>query len=146
MVHESPVNRDYSDIVARLGGARNLETSSRETKAFLRARVIANAVDLLRLILAYCLGERGLRSAAAWASGVGFVDISSVARLYRLRQCGDWLSLLVGQTLAFDAPEAAQGRLIRLIDATTAPKAGAHLLMILLLEPLEDELEDSRRW
>jgi len=125
MTNESLVNRDWTHIVARLGGATRLEASAHETKAFLRARVIENAVDLLRMILAYCLGERGLRSTAAWASAVGLVDISNVALLYRLRQCGDWLALLVGQTLAFDAPKAAQGRLIRLIDATTVVKAGA---------------------
>lgn len=70
-------------------------------------------------------GRTGLRSTAAWASAAGLVDISNVGLLYRLRQCGDWLALLIGQTLAFDAPKAAQGRLIRLIDATTVPKAGA---------------------
>jgi hypothetical protein len=125
MTHESLVNRDWKHIVARLGGATNLEVSARETKALLRARAIASAVDLLRMILAYCLGAGGLRSTTAWASAIGLVDISNVALLYRLRQCGDWLALLVGQTLAFDAPKVAQGRLIRLVDATMVPKAGA---------------------
>jgi Transposase DDE domain len=41
-----------------------------------------------------------------------------------LRQCGDWLAMLVGQVLAAGAPKASQGRLIRIIDATTVPKAG----------------------
>lgn len=108
----------------RLGGAAALEASARETKAFVRARVIETAVDLLRLVLAYCLGERGLRSTAAWATSIGLVDISNVALLYRLRQCGDWLAVLVGRALAAAAPEASRGRLIRLIDATTVPKAG----------------------
>jgi hypothetical protein len=125
MNNESLVNRDWSHIVAGLGGAAHLESSARQSKAFLRARVIENAGDLLRMILAYCLGERGLRSTAAWACAVGLVDISNVALLYRLRQCGNWLALLVGQTLASNAPKAAQGRLIRLIDATTVPKAGS---------------------
>jgi hypothetical protein len=125
MTNESLLDRDWKLIVDRLGGRTSLETSARDTKAFLRARVVENAVDLLRMIFAYCLGPRGLRSTAAWASAVGLVDISNVALLYRLRQCGDWLTLLVGQTLAVDAPKAAQGRLIRLIDATTVPKAGA---------------------
>jgi hypothetical protein len=91
----------------------------------LRPREITNAVDLLRLILAYCLGERGLRSTAAWAVSVGLADISNVALLYRLRQCGDWLALLVGQALASSAPQASLGRMIRVIDATTVPKKGA---------------------
>jgi hypothetical protein len=124
MTHESLCNEDWSSVVARLGGAETLVKSARETKAFLRARSITGAVDLLRLILAYCLGERGLRSTAAWATSVGLVDISNVALLYRLRQCGDWFAVLVGQALAAAAPQASRGRLIRIIDATTVPKAG----------------------
>jgi hypothetical protein len=118
------VNEDWSSIVARLGGADALNATARETKAFLRPRQITNAVDLLRLILAYCLGERGLRLTAAWATSMGLVNISNVALLYRLRQCGDWLAMLVGHALAGAAPKASHGRLIRIIDATTVPKKG----------------------
>jgi hypothetical protein len=124
MRHESLVNEDWTNVVVQLGGVETLNVTARETKAFLRPREITNAVDLLRLILAYCLGERGLRSTAAWAVSVGLVDISSVALLYRLRQCGDWLALLVGQVLADAAPQASRGRMIRIIDATTVPKKG----------------------
>lgn len=124
MIHESLLNRDWQNVVARLGGATKLDASARETKAFLRPREIKSAVDLLRMILAYCLGERGLRLTAAWATSVGLVDISNVALLYRLRQCGDWLALLVGEALSAAAPPASRGRLIRIIDATTVPKAG----------------------
>ncbi len=124
MTHESLTNEDWTGVVARLGGAEALGASARATKAFLRPREIANAVDLLRLILAYCLGERGLRSTAAWATSVGLVDISNVALLYRLRQCGDWLAVLVGQALAAAAPQASHGRMIRIVDATAVPKAG----------------------
>jgi hypothetical protein len=44
--------------VVRLGGAAALEQSARDTKAFLRARAVATGVDLLRLILTYCLRVR----------------------------------------------------------------------------------------
>jgi hypothetical protein len=124
MTHEAVVDRDWREIVERLGGAAALEASARETKAFLRARVVDSAVSLLRLILAYCLSERGLRSTAAWATSIGLVDISNVALLYRLRQSGDWLAVLVGRALAAAAPQGSRGRLIRIIDATTVPKAG----------------------
>jgi len=124
MTHESLVNRDWADVVARLGGAETLNQTARETKAFLRPREIKNAVDLLRLILAYCLSERGLRLTAAWATSVGLVDVSCVAVLYRLRQCGDWFALLVGQVLSAAAPKASRNRLIRIVDATTVPKKG----------------------
>ena len=124
MRHESLLNRDWAGIVARLGGAETLNVTARETKAFVRPREISNAVDLLRLILAYCLGDSGLRLTAAWATSVGLVDISNVALLYRLRQCGDWLAVLVGRALAAAGPKASRGRLIRIIDATTVPKKG----------------------
>src|SRR5216683_414597 len=124
MRHESLVNEDWTSVVVRLGGAATLASTARETRAFLRPRVFENAVDLLRMVLAYCLGEGGLRSTAAWASAVGLVDVSNVALLYRLRQCGDWLALLVGQMLAAAAPQASRGRMIRIIDATTVPKKG----------------------
>jgi hypothetical protein len=124
MNHEALVNRDWQNVVERLGGAEGLEISARDTAAFRRARVIDGAVDLLRIILAYCLGESGLRATAAWAASIGLVDISNVALLYRLRQCGGWLAFLVGRVLACGAPEASRGRLIRIIDATAVPQAG----------------------
>jgi hypothetical protein len=124
MTNESLLNDDWGSVVARLGGAERLDALARETKAFVRPRQISNAVDLLRLILAYCLGERGLRATASWAASVGLVNISNVAVLYRLRQCGDWLAALIGQVLAAGVPKAGRGRMIRIIDATTVPKAG----------------------
>jgi len=124
MTHESLSSRDWQSVINRLGGANALAVSAKETKAFLRPREVRSAVDLLRMILAYCLGESGLRSTAAWATSIGLVDISNVALLYRLRQCGDWLALLVGRALRAGAPKAAKGRLIRIVDGTTVPKAG----------------------
>ena len=47
-----------------------------------------------------------------------------VGLLYRLRRCGDWLALLVGHVLANHAPKLGHGRLIRIIDASSVPKAG----------------------
>lgn len=124
MTHESLVNEDWSRVVARLGGAELLEASARETKAFTRRREIPDAVALLRLMLAYCLGEGGFRSTAAWAASIGLADISNVALFYRLRQCNDWFALLVERLLGAAAPQVGRGRLIRIVDATTVPKAG----------------------
>lgn len=124
MIHESLTGRDWQAVVDRLGGSAALTASARETKAFVRPRAIGSAVDLLRMVLAYCLNHGGLRSTTAWAASIGFVDVSNVALLYRLRQCGDWLAVLVGHALATAAPKASRGRLIRIVDATTVPKAG----------------------
>ena len=124
MADESLLNEDWTRVVRQLGGAAQLEKSARETKAFTRRRQIPDAVTLLRLMMAYCLGERGLRSTAAWAASVGLADLSSVALFYRLRQCDDWFAALVEGLLAVAAPKASRGRLIRIIDATTVPQAG----------------------
>src|SRR5260370_2271256 len=124
MTHESLLNQDWEYLVKRLGGAAFLERSARETGAFLQARVIKNAVDVLRLLLAYCLGDHGLRLTAAWVTSMGLVNISAPALLYRLRQSGDWLSFLIDQMLCAAAPKASRGRLIRIIDGTSVPKAG----------------------
>jgi hypothetical protein len=124
MTHVSLLNRDWELVVKRLGGADALETSARETKALRRARMVDSAVTLLRLVLAYCLGEQGLRSTAAWATSIGLIDISNVALLYRLRQCGGWLTTLIGRLLSAAAPTASHGRLIRIIDGTAVAQAG----------------------
>src|SRR5215470_16047762 len=124
MTRGTLLDQDWVDVVERLGGAELLARSARDTRAFMRPRVIQHAADLLRLVLAYCLGESGLRATAAWATSIGLVNLSNVALLYRLRQCGDWLSLLIGRVLAAGVPSASQGRLIRIVDATAVPQAG----------------------
>jgi hypothetical protein len=110
--------------VERLGGSNVIAASARASGAFRRARGFDDAVDLLRMVLAYCLGDKGLRLTAAWGASVGLADVSNVALLKRLRNCGDWLAVLVGRALAKSAPEHARGRLIRIVDGTTVPKAG----------------------
>ena len=99
MTYRSLLNEDWPAIVERLGGAGALEESARNAKAFLRARTFENAIDMLRMILAYCLGGGGLRSTVAWAASIGLADVANTALLYRLRQSGDWLAWLVGQAL-----------------------------------------------
>lgn len=125
MSSESLFGHDWLEIIERLGGSRVVESSARETKAFTRARKLTCAADMLRLILSYCLCSMSLRSTAAWASAVELAKISDVALLYRLRQSATWLQWLVGQALQRRNPRSMQGRLIRIIDGTNVPKAGA---------------------
>ena len=125
MRHESLINEDWERTVERLGGVESLSASARESKAFLRARAVRSPIDLLRLTLAYCLGHVGLRATAAWAQAMGLAGLSDVALLERLRNTGKWLSRLVARLLEQGCPEAAKGRRIRLLDATSVAKAGA---------------------
>jgi len=124
MTHESLLNELWQTTLSRLGGVAAIDASARERRAFLRPREVKSATDLLRLILAYCLGGMGLRSTSAWAASVGLADLSNVALLQRLRNSGAWMEHLVGQLLGGGAMPAAGGRRIRLLDGTTVPKAG----------------------
>jgi Transposase DDE domain len=124
MTHESLLNELWQATLTQLGGAAAIEASARETRAFLRGRAVKCATDLLRLILAYCLGGMGLRSTSVWAASAGLADLSNVALLKRLRNCGAWMEHLVGKLLVAGAAPAAGGRRIRLLDGTTVPKAG----------------------
>jgi hypothetical protein len=124
MGHESLLNELWQSSLARLGGEAAIEASARELGAFQRARAVGCATDLLRLILAYCLGGMGLRTTSAWASSVGLADLSNVALLKRLRKCRAWMEYLAGALLGADVQPAAKGRRIRLLDGTTVPKAG----------------------
>jgi hypothetical protein len=124
MTHESLTNDDWDWAVERLGGAALISALARETKAFVRARGIGSAIDLLRLTLSYCLGRAGLRGTAAWAEAMGVASVSDVALLGRFRNTAQWLSRLVVELVARSCPEVAKGRLIRILDGSSVPKAG----------------------
>lgn len=125
MTHNTLLNGLWDATVVGLGGAAALASSARTTRAFVRPREVRSAIDLLRLILAYCLGGAGLRSTAAWSASMGLADLSNVALLQRLRNSTDWLLHLVGQLLSSVAKPPVGGRLIRLLDATCVPKFGS---------------------
>jgi hypothetical protein len=128
MTRESLFNSDWHATLARLGGVDLLEKEARECGAFRRVREIKCAVDLLRLVLAYCLGMKGLRLTAGWAEATGLASLSNVALLKRVRKMVPWLLLLVGRLLGpatSPSMAPARGRLIRLVDATVVAKAGA---------------------
>lgn len=124
MIHESLTNEDWDWAVEKLGGASLISTIARETNAFVRARGIRNAIGLLRLTLSYCLGYVGLRGTAAWAEAMGVASVSDVALLGRFRNTTEWLSRLVARLLERECPNAAKGRLIRILDGSSVAKAG----------------------
>ena len=123
MGHETLLNELWTTTLTRLGGEARITDAARETRAFLRPREIKSAVDLLRIVLAYCLGGMGLRSTSTWAASVGLADLSNVALLGRLRNCSGWMQRLVESLLVAEVGVAARGRPVRLLDGTTIPKA-----------------------
>jgi hypothetical protein len=58
----------WEGVLARLGEHVDLEKSARKHGAIVRRRVVKNAEQLLRLVLAYVLSGFSLRSTAAWAA------------------------------------------------------------------------------
>lgn len=135
MAHAELTEAGWDSTVGQLGGADLLEAEARETGAFVRPREIRCAVDLLRFMLAYCLGKWGLRLTAAWAEGIGLASVSNVALLGRLRNAVPWLERIAARLLAGQGARslsggrsagrpAGKGRLIRLVDATNVVKAG----------------------
>jgi len=110
----------WAGLVARLGGASELEASARRHGALRRRRGVKSAEDLLRLVLAYGPGGRSLRVMSAEAAAWGIADVSDVALLKRFRGCGDWLTGLCEGLLAGTdrAGGAATGGAVRLMDAS----------------------------
>jgi Transposase DDE domain len=124
MIHESLVADDWANAIELLGGERLIEESARQTGAFERPRKVKSATDLLRLTLAYCVGQVGTRLLSGWAAAHGIADISNVSLWARLRNTGDWLAQLIGRLLKERVSDASKGREIRILDATSVAKAG----------------------
>jgi len=114
-------SREWSHIVVRLGGAEALALSARAYGAFMRARGVKSAQDLLRLALMYGPGGHSLRSVAAMAAAAGLADVSDVAILDRLKAAADWLEHLCKEQLAGFAKETdvtLGQRTIRIVDGS----------------------------
>jgi IS4 transposase len=121
MEHAQLDSKEWSRIVARLGGEEALASSARECGAFVRARGVKSAVDVLRLALLYGPGGHSLRSVAAMAAAVGLADVSDVAILDRLKRAADWLQGLCKERLAWVAKEIGvktPERPIRIVDGS----------------------------
>ena len=106
----------------------DLEKTAKETGALERRRVVKTAPDLLRLVMAYSLRGLSLRRVSAWSESADVVSLSDVAVLKRLKKCGDWLNLLLSETLKHrvTVPKLGFDRLhLRLVDATCVSRPGS---------------------
>ncbi|SRR6266508_324102 len=126
MTTESYLTDDWPLVLGVLPD--NLETSARHFGALTRKRAFVRAADLVRLALAYGLGQRSLRATALWAEQTGIADVSDVAVLKRLRGCAAWLGHLLAQVLLARADARTLPALpyrLRVLDATTVQRPGS---------------------
>lgn len=101
------------------------EQQARRTGAFVRARGLTCAADLLRGLLAYVLCAPSFRQLGAWALLIGLANLSHVAWHKRLRQARSWLLWLLMQCLAIPSrPVPVAMKRIVLIDATRLKEPG----------------------
>ena len=107
---------------------RDWREQARSTGALRRARGIANADSLLQLILMHTATGLSLRQTVVRAREQSIADISDVALLKRLRSSEQWLRQLTSQMTGMgDAAlvkRLAQGRQVRVVDATTVEEQG----------------------
>lgn len=125
MCAEPIVTDDWSEVVALL--PEDVDASARQFGALTRKRAFARGADLVRLALAYALGQRSLRATATWAEQVGLATVSDVAVLKRLRASAAWLGHLLAQVLLGRAEAHSLAGLpyrLRVFDATTVQRPG----------------------
>ena len=101
----------------------DLDESAVEFKALQRKRGIASAGDLLRLGLAYALGETSLAGISRWAEGTETGYLSRQALFKRLRNAGPWFEHILSSLLQ-DAFDTIPGS-VQLIDATSLSIPGS---------------------
>ncbi len=106
------------------------QAKARELGALQRARGVADASALLRVMLIHLAQGCGLRETAVRASLAGLAQVSDVALLKRLRSCGPWFEWMA-QRLR-EAPELTprpgsgflQGRRLRVVDGSVVSEPG----------------------
>lgn len=113
-------------LVSFLGGEARVEELARETGAFERARKIASASDLLRLLLFRVGGGHSFLETAEIAAEAGFADVSDAALVKRFIKSGDWLGRLVAEAIAWNEHERLPGLSVDLIDASVVRRQGSH--------------------
>jgi hypothetical protein len=114
--------------LANLSQQIDLEASARYSKALTRKRVIGSAEHLLRLVLVYALTDYSLRMVGLWATVMEWGSLCKSGVRKRLRQCQDWIGLLIVAVLVggkVTLPPGS-GMRLRLFDASSVSQPGSH--------------------
>ena len=121
------LDRQMEQALVCLQYEKSLETSAHEYGAVQRYRGIQNAVDLLRIVLAYSTLDYSLRGLGIWCVLLEIANISKTALLNRLRGCHLWLGYLVARALMQRKVNFPTGThlKIKLVDATVVSQPGS---------------------
>jgi hypothetical protein len=118
----------FDGLLGRLPAGLDLDQMARQTKAIERERKLGSGTDLLRLALARGPGGLSLSQTAAWASMLGFAEMSDPAVKKRLDKAVEFLDAVMTCQLAEQAPGAAvrwAGRILRSADGSCFRERGS---------------------
>ena len=120
-----PLGLDDWAVVCRFLPA-GWEQAAREQGALKRARGIADAATLLRVLLVHLANGCSLRETAVRVRQAGWCTISSVALFKRLQAAEQWLRWMAERLWrARSEPVSAGGYRVRAVDATTVQEPGS---------------------
>jgi len=130
MQNAATLTSHWPDVVSKVSGLIDLDTSVLAMKALIRKREIRSGEMLLRLALAYGPGGLSLRAAAAWAGVSGLAEMSDTAVMKRVRNASDWLGQVAGALLRRDvglhrAAAFLPGRRLRIVDGSVITQPGS---------------------
>lgn len=79
----------------KLQAPKDMEQLAEETKALIRRRGVHGAMDLLRMVMGYCVLGYSFRMLGAWCvlRGIGYMSKTAVRK--RLQKCEQWLGKLI---------------------------------------------------
>lgn len=120
---ESLVAGDWDYVKTLL--PEHLDESAERTGALRRRRGVNSASALLRLLLAYSVGDLSLKDVAAWGKGLKISTLSTEALFYRVRDAEAWLSELLADQLSAGVPPIRSQRRLRIVDATVITGPGS---------------------
>lgn len=118
----------FSELLHRLPRDLDLDKLAWETKAIERKRKIESGPNLLRLALARGPGGLSLSETAAWATMLGFAQMSDPGVKYRLDKAVGFLKAVMNGQLAAKSAGASvrwAGRTLRACDGTCISKRGS---------------------
>lgn len=118
---------DWSSALAEIGEVVPIDETARKFRAFVRARGVKSASDLLRLALVYAIGN-SLRGSSAWAQASAIAEVSSPALHRRLANAANWLEFIARKLVEETRPQisgAWKGWRLRVVDASAICQPGA---------------------